>query len=304
MMRLLWKDRAFVFSIGFLSLLLILSVLNSFFNDGEIWVTRLLIDEKTRDIIGSPPFPPSWNHPFGTDKNGYDMLHIIIQGSKYTIGFGLLITLLRISLSFLLGSFISAYTPRLIPIGKMIAEPFTIVPQTIIVYFLLVSVLFNDSFTSEFSHSLGARLGFQTAVMSLVSLPVLTSQFASLMKKQWDQEFIESSRVLGGSKFHILIKHIIPNMRDSAILLFLQQFIQVLGLMAHLGVLSLFLGGTKTQDMTSVTYEWSGQIGVAFRYLVGYPWIAMTPIIFFSLTILALSLILASVKKAFEREKA
>ncbi|CAH0347470.1 ABC transporter permease subunit [Bacillus sp. CECT 9360] len=151
-----------------------------------------------------------------------------------------------------------------------------------------------------FHHPFWLIATYQVIVMSLIALPSLTLHLSSIMKKSWDEEYVESSRVLGGSKFHILRKHIIPAVSDKVLLLFMQQFIQVLLLMAHLGVLKLFFGGTKVEEGTvsSISNEWSGLIGFSYQFLRAYPWIPLTPIIFFALTSIALVLILESIKKA------
>ncbi len=86
----------------------------------------------------------------------------------------------------------------------------------------------------------------------------------------------------------------------------IQQFIQVLIVLSHLGVLNLFFGGTYVDyggggPPKSMYYEWSGLVGVYFRSLNFHPWIALVPIAFFALTILAAQLMLNGLKKASEQ---
>ena len=86
----------------------------------------------------------------------------------------------------------------------------------------------------------------------------------------------------------------------------IQQFIQVLIVLSHLGVLNLFFGGTFVDygaggPPKSMYYEWSGLVGTYFRSLNFHPWIALVPIGFFTLTILAAQLMLNGIKKASEQ---
>src|SRR4051794_11545363 len=43
----------------------------------------------------SPPFPSSFKHPLGTDKNGNDLLTKLIIGFKYTFLFSIVSTFFR-----------------------------------------------------------------------------------------------------------------------------------------------------------------------------------------------------------------
>ncbi|MEH7303398.1 hypothetical protein [Neobacillus drentensis] len=121
------------------------------------------------------------------------------------------------------------------------------------------------------------------------------------------EDFIEVSRTLGSSKRYIFFKHIIPHVYEKWIISFGQQFIQTLQLLAHLGFMKLFFGGTHYPDddtpPRTISYEWSGVIGGDISYLYSLqPWIVLVPIGFFIVTAISVALINQSVKAYFENK--
>ncbi|WP_108671053.1 ABC transporter permease [Peribacillus acanthi] len=297
----LLKDWKFMISTTFFVGLFVYSICYGVFFDDKIKLTLLEMNEKA-EVLSVPPYSPLEKFPFGTDLLGYDMLQMVIVGAKYTLSVGLIIALLRVLMSLFIGSTVSTYFPRILTFMRWVSEPFSIVPQTLIAFFILFNVLWMK--TTGFDHPFWERALFEILVLSFLALPTLSLQFTSQMRKLWNQEYIESAIILGGSKWHIFWKHIMPNMKDKIFFLFIQQFIQALIILAHLGTLKLFFGGTfidyeTGQPPKSISMEWSGIIGDSYRYLRAYPWIPLTPIIFFALSILSLSTILESLKKAF-----
>ncbi|MGN7942249.1 ABC transporter permease [Metabacillus sp. 22489] len=300
MLKYLYRDKKFLLSSFFIVSLLLLSIGNSIIFDGEIKQTNMKFDSNG-DFISSPPFPPSFEHPLGTDIHGYDLLNIIIEGSKYTIGSALIVTILRIGIAFLFSSLLSTYLYKWIPLLRTITEPFTIIPQILIAYFLLVNVLIipPDGKAEPFI----IRALFETIVLTFIAIPTLTLHITSLMRSYWNEDFIETSKVLGGTKLHIFSRHILPRFSEQGILLFLQQFIQVLTIFAHLGVLKIFFGGTfvdysQVDAPKTLSYEWSGLIGSYYPLLKTKPWIPLIPIIFYTLTVISLVVIKNSIRDA------
>ncbi|MTH53494.1 peptide ABC transporter permease [Bacillus mangrovi] len=301
----LLKDKMFMTGFLFLLLLILLSVGNSIFNSGEIRQTVLTYDE-TGELEGVPPYPPSLNHPLGTDRDGYDMLHIIVQGSKYTIGIALVIAVGRVGAAYLIGSFIAAYFPRAIGFLRGMTEPFAYIPQVLIAVFLLSPVLIMPM--EGFQHPLWQRVLFEVAVLTVLAWPTLTQHVAEVMRGLWNQEFISAARTLGGSRYHIFRSHIRIWFRQEGLLLFFQQFIQVLIILAHLGLLELFFGGTfidygGDSPPKTVTYEWSGLIGDYYPLRGHYPWLSFSVLLFFALVIFALNRMMRAAERIGKEER-
>jgi peptide/nickel transport system permease protein len=304
MLIYLLKRKRFLISFLFLSTLVIASILNTILNDGKIRQTMFHTD-KNGNLIDKAPYPPFTEYILGTDRYGYDLVHLLVEGAKWTIGIVLVVTLLRMILGLIISSFIFSIKPAIFNLIKSIFEPFSVVPQTIIAYFILFSVLWRPG--DGFHTSFWQRAAFETIVLVLLAVPNLTIHLANEMKIVEKESFIEVARTLGASKFRIFFKHIVPHVYEKWILLFGQQFIQSLQLLAHLGFMSLFFGGTIPPDddtpPRSVSFEWSGVIGGDISYLYSYPWIVMIPIGFFVLTSISVALINESVKSYFQSDE-
>ncbi|WP_066321702.1 ABC transporter permease subunit [Bacillus sp. FJAT-29814] len=305
MILFLIKRKRFVISFLFLSILFCWSL----FLDGEIRQVKFFYDEKG-NLLDAPPYPPFTVFLFGSDKFGYDMGEMMIVGAKYTIGITLVVALLRLIVSLVFSSFMFSSKPAIFNGMKTVFEPFSVVPQTIIVFFILYSVLWMPM--SGFATPFWERALFQTLILVIVAVPNVTIHLANDMRLVYNETFIEASKTLGAGKLRIFFNHIVPHVYEKWILLFGQQFIQTLQLMAHLGFMNLFFGGTNVpygvlgDDGTpprSLSYEWSGLIGSNISYLYAYQWMVLVPIAFFIMTAISVALINDSFKEYVQRKQ-
>lgn len=62
--------------------------------------------------IEVPPFSPSLQFLLGTDRKGYDLLHLVIEGAKWTIGISILIAALRMVIGVFFGVILGTYVKR------------------------------------------------------------------------------------------------------------------------------------------------------------------------------------------------
>ncbi|MBO0962251.1 ABC transporter permease subunit [Neobacillus sp. MM2021_6] len=297
----LLKRKRFMVSVLFLVTLFTWSIINN----GDIRQLRFHTDERG-NLIDAPPYPPLTVFLLGSDKYGYDLGQMMIEGAKYTIGITLLVAILRMILSIIMSAFIYSLRPRIYSVLKSIFEPFSVVPQTIIAYFILHTVLWMP--IEGFSTPFWQRALFETIILVIIAIPNLTIHLSGEMRQVEKEPFIEAAKILGASKTSVFFKHIVPHVYEKWILLFGQQFIQSLQLLAHLGFLNLFFGGSfiaygeSIDPPRSISYEWSGVIGSSISYIFSYQWIILVPIGFFMLTAISVALINDSVKAFFQNK--
>ncbi|OSM10966.1 peptide ABC transporter permease [Bacillus toyonensis] len=296
------RDKRFWIGGLFLTILMTLSIGNTIFNDGNIHKVILQYDKTGYPEV--PPFPPSLQFLFGTDRAGYDLLNLIIEGAKWTIGFAILVAFLRMLLGIVIGFLLGAYVKRGFKKIEAFFDSFTIAPMVMICYFILSEVLIYTSGT--ISAPFYQRILFQLGVIVLLSVPTLSLYVANEVRRLQTEEFVEAAKILGGGKLYIVMKHILPHLVPTFIIMLMQQFVQTLTLLLHLGLLNLFFGGTVLYgtEAESVTHEWTGLIGMYYPSLSSDTWIPMIPIIFFSLTVLAANKITDSVQESIEKKRA
>jgi peptide/nickel transport system permease protein len=304
MKRLLLRNLYTLIGSSFIIGILLASCINGVFFDGEIKQTQAIYVDAFP--VDAAPFKPSLNFLLGTDTNGRHLLHVIVEGAKYTVGLGLLIALLRMVISFVLGVIYAFYLQRFQRILSALSNAFQFVPVVLLAYFLLRPVL-NQAFEG-FQYSFATRVWYEIILLTLLALPTVSLVIGNEITLILKREYIQSAKTLGANRFFILRKHVIIHLYQRLIMIFTQQVIQVLLIMAHLGLFELYFGGTKIDYSImqaapiTTTYEWSGLIGDYFDLFIVYPWIPLAPIGAFTLTILALNLIVKGIEKNLDTQ--
>lgn len=289
----LFKDPLFLIGFIFIAGLLLTSFIYTAAVDNEVYQIYHIYDEN-KELIDSAPIAPRKESWLGTDKLGYDMLSKVLIGAKFTILAALLIAFLRMVLSIPLGLMFGAYFSKGQKYINSVIDAFHFIPLTIIALYLLTPVLRQQP--EGFVYSFMERMTIEVVVLTILTVPILAVLIGNETRELFKSEYVISSKTLGGSKLHILMKHIIPNLKDRFFILFGQQLVQTLIVMAHLGIFNLYFGGTIiSNDMLasdppqSFTNEWSGLIGGSKQFIQWAPWIPLTPIMCFALTILAVT---------------
>ncbi|MGG2935022.1 ABC transporter permease subunit [Bacillus pacificus] len=300
MWNILKKDKYFLISISFLILVFLISIGFSLYTNDNIPQVSIKYDEKGN--VQAAPFPPSSTFLLGTDTRGYDLLHRVILGAKWSIGITFLIAILRTILSIGIGFYIAFYVKRKFRTLEGIFDSFTVIPMTLIAYFILNTVLRFEN--GDVPPPFYQRAIFESITLVILALPTLAFYFANETKKLLSEEFMHAAEILGGSKWHKIKKHILPNIFPICMIVLIQQFVQALILLSHLGILELFFGGTILtgggKEADSVSNEWSGLIGLYFRSLSTQPWIPLAPIACFIITIIVANLLVRRVTIANE----
>ncbi|HDR4423205.1 TPA: ABC transporter permease subunit [Bacillus cereus] len=298
MWQVVKRDVRFWIGITFLSVLMIVSIGYTVFFDGNIRELTMMYNEKGE--LEAAPFSPTSKFWFGSDVKGRDLVQLIIEGAKWTVGASIIIAILRVIVGGGVGLLLGMYGKHSFPVISSFFDPFSIVPMVMISYFMLNEVLTFDSGAEVVP--LYLRVAFQIIVLVCLAVPTVMLYIAQEVKRIKKEEFMLAATVLGGSKWHRLKRHIWPHMLPSFLLLVAQQFVSVLLLLLHLGLLKLFFGGTILfgLDADSVTKEWTGLIGQNFRHLTTHTWIVLIPIAFYSMTILAGNLVSNSMQDAIK----
>ena len=293
------------FSIGFIALfgMISYSILYTIFAKVPVEQIMWLRDDKGK-LISAPPHKPSSLMLLGSDYNGFSIMDQLIVGAKYTLIFALVVASLRVILGFYLSIYyhfhLNAYRKNWL---TRVVDSIHFLPLSIIAYLLLRPVLWQNAF-GGWEYSLLEKLLFEAFILTVLVIPLTTVLIGNEMKELSKQEFILNAKLMGGSNRHILWTHLFPHLAPRLFILFGQQFIQVLFILVHLGLFSLFLGGTivttgLVQDPPkTATFEWSGLISsTKYSLMTGNYAIVMGPLVAFMISIIAMQLIVQGVKE-------
>ncbi|WNB91177.1 ABC transporter permease subunit [Bacillus sp. NEB1478] len=299
-----WKSPLFLF--GFLIILTMFfgSILYSHYVPDSKKPMMVIKYDENKIPIDSPPIAPFKDMPLGTDRFGVSMLHKVIDGAKYTLGFAFLIAFARLLAGTLLGLIVSQFPKTVLRMLNKLFETFYYAPATIIAYLILYPVL--QIFTWSIPKTQQTTFAF--LILVLIAVPPVMITVASETSKYLENEFISSVKILGGRRFHIMRKHVLPFLKPRLSILYSQQVISTLLLLAHLGVLQVFIGGTDIITLdplenntlpVAMINEWSSMIGAYIYELRGNTWVIYTPLAGFAIAILAMNFMVEAMKRQY-----
>ncbi|MBJ8069391.1 MULTISPECIES: peptide ABC transporter permease [Bacillus cereus group] len=237
-------------------------------------------------ITSTAPAPPSFSHPLGVDKEGNDVLVWTLYDAKTPIFYAVIISFFRIVFSLILGV-LHAYFYRYVRFLDILFETFQYVPTTLLAIFLLSPVLFVSP---EDKH---LWLTYTLSVLIFISVPNLVQLFSNEIRLLLQNEFVTSSKTLGGGFFHICKIHLKPFLTPKIFIWINQQMLQTLVLLLHLALfqaISFNIAGT----LVSLSYN--------HPFLNILPWVAFGPVLFFTIVILAVYMMLSGMQTALDKD--
>ena len=215
-----------------------------------VWDRKVYDPVNGFDIeIAFHPSSPSLRHPLGTDVLGRDVLSQLMFSTRYEFALGMLAALATSIVATTIGA-VSAYYGGVIDLLLMrLADLVYMMPLLPI---LIVLGALMDIGMIELAIVLGLLFGFGGTAI------VVKSQALSVKVKP----FIEAARIAGGSDFHIIFKHLVPNLLPISLL---YMMFTVNTAIAYEAILSFF-------GLTTIEMSWGLMINVTqvFGYLLRF----------------------------------
>jgi oligopeptide transport system permease protein len=158
-------------------------------------------------IKSFPPFTApdgsfSWTHPMGTDKQGRDLLALVLQGGQISLMVGAISTLVSLIIGVSYGAVAGYLGGRTDNIMMRFVDVLYAIPYIILVIVLLS--MFKSQTARGQVILLFVALG---AVSWLTMARIVRGQVLSLK----NQEFVLAARATGVSTSRIIFRHIVPN---------------------------------------------------------------------------------------------
>lgn len=227
--------------------------------------------------------PPSWEHLFGTDEIGRDILSRVIFGFRFSISMGLVVLSIVVPVGVLLGLLAGYYQGTWIDTVIMrITDIFLAVPPLILAL-AIASVLEPNLF-----HSMIA--------VTLMWWPWYTRLVYGLASALRNEFFVSSAEVTGASAAHILFREILPNMVSP---IFTKVSLDM-GWVIIIGSMLSFVGlGVQPPKPGLGTMVASGA-----KYLPDQWWIAVFPALGIVIIVLGFNLLGDGLRDLFAAEEA
>lgn len=238
-----------------------------------VGIGSLLVDpDKAQPLSAPNNQPPSWEHPFGTDKLGRELLAVMIVGTPATLTVGLLAGLLGVAFATVVG-FVGAYYGGWIDtIIRWVVDVGLTIPGLLILIMLAISL--KGSLTV---------IQLALVVASTAWLwPTRTIRSQVLSLKQ--RAFVEVARMSGMGGLEIIFRELMPNL----IPYIAASLVSTMGsaILAAIGIEALGLGPTETPTLGMTIYWVIQYAGV----LQGLWWWWLAPIVIIGIIFVGLFL--------------
>ncbi len=242
-------------------------------------------------IRGSENLPPSWEHPFGTDGLGRDLLVRTMYGTRVSLIIGVVASLIVLVIGSIYGSISGYCGGKVDNVMMRIVELIYSIPDVLVV--LLLTTALKEPLQSMFNSSSSDFIkGLATLGPSLFSIfiafgllywvsnaRIIRGQV--IMLKQ--QEYVTAAKALGAKGSHIIKKHLLPNCVGQLIVTTCLQIPSAIFLESFLS----FLGNGVSAPMTSLGSLASDALGGIYSYTYRL----VIPSVLLSLLILTLNLV-------------
>lgn len=208
--------------------------------------------------FAAPLSPPSLEHFFGTDQLSRDVFSRMIYSLRISLFIGIVPTTINLIIGTTLGIYsglsnkwVDGFVMRIADIG--LSYPFMILAMAII-------------------YNIGP--GIITMILALVIFGwtsiarVVRSQTKSISTLT----YMDAARTMGASKFRLMKKHIIPNIKSTLLVLYTMSIPQAI--LAEAGI--SFLGFGAQPPLTSLGV----MVSSGRTFLFDAPWISIAPGLF------------------------
>lgn len=246
-------------------IVLILLILIAVFAD-QIWdYENQIINMQVSDRLQGP----TWEHPFGTDNYGRDMLARIGYGTRYSLLLGFASVAIGVLIGVPLGAVSGYIGGKFDDILMRVVDTFSIIPS-LLMTIILVSVL-------------GTNLINLIIALAISTIPVMTRITRASVMVTRNNDYIESARAIGAPTHTILLKHVLPNCFSPILV---QATLRVGSSIISAAGLSYIGLGVKLP-----TPEWGALLSASKSFIINAQHMCLFPGLAIMITVMVINLV-------------
>ncbi|MGW4587964.1 ABC transporter permease [Amycolatopsis thermoflava] len=222
--------------------------------------------DPTAGVPADKFLPPGAGHWFGTDHLGRDLFSRVVHGTATSVGSALIAVGIGVVVGGVIGlvaGFTGGWTDSAL---ARLVDVLLAIPQ-----FLLAVIVVS-------------ALGFQTVNAAVATGVSAVAVFARVMRSEVIKTrravFVEAAYLQGGSRWHILLRHVLPNASRSVLTLAVLQF--GLSILVIAGLAFLGYGDPPPAS------DWGLLISVGKDYPLA-PWLVYAPALVTIATVLSVN---------------
>jgi len=166
-----------------------------------VGIGHIVVDTSKSRALSAPAMkPPSFQYPFGTDRQGRDLLAVMVAGTPLTLRIGFIAGFLGVGIGAILGFVSAYYRGKVDTVIRGIADIGLTVPGLLVLIIIAVSI--KEGLTVDQMAIIVASLAWLNPTRTI------RAQVLSLRERG----YVEVARLSGMSGPEIIFKEMMPNL--------------------------------------------------------------------------------------------
>lgn len=198
--------------------------------------------------------PPTAEHPFGTDEFGRDILSRVLVGGKTSVTIGIVSVMISMLIGVPMG-LLSGFYPKADAVIMRIVDIMMSLPGILLAMAIVAA--------------LGPTVFNVIIAVAIFSIPTFARVVRADVLAVREQEFVAAASLYGQSNAGIILRHILPNVAHSVIVVATMRFASSVLTSAGLS----FLG----MGVQPPTPDWGAMISQGRRYIRTAWWLIAYP---------------------------
>ncbi len=234
--------------------------------------------------------PPSWEHPFGTDGLGRDLLTRVIYGGRISMTVGFMAVVITLLIGIPVGA-VSGYFGGWID-NVLMRITDTALSLPVLLVLILLGAILREAQLPFFQRNNVLTIALVIGVLSWMTVARLVrATFLSVR----EMEFIAAAHSVGASNLRIMVRHILPNAIGPIVV---ESTLETgWAIMQEAGLSFLGFG------IQPPTPSWGNLLSNAQEHMTKHPWLAIFPGLMIFLTIISVNYIGDGLRDAFDPHK-
>lgn len=259
--RNLKKNKGAMIGLFIVACLILMAILAPLFLDYQQDVIKQNISQRLQG--------PSFQHLFGTDHLGRDILARVIWGARYSLPIGVVAVIVAVLFGVTLGAIAAYYGGTIENLVMRFGDIFASIPH-ILLAIVVVSVLGQ----STLNLMIAVGVTSTPAFLRIARAGVLTVR---------NQEYIESARAIGMKDWKIILFHVLPNSLSPIIV---QTTLRIgSAIISASSLCYLGLG------VPSPAPEWGSMLSEGRKFIRDYSYLTIFPGLAIMITVLAFNML-------------
>ena len=246
-------------------------------------------NESLLDLQGTPPHPPSREHPFGTDDRGRDVFVRLAYGFNISLTFALLVLLIADGIGVIGGAMLGYFSGKLDLFGQRLIEIWSSLPFLYTI--IIVSSIIVPVYVPGRLQVLQPGFWLLVLILAAFEWMGITYYVRGEFYREKAKDYVAAAIVTGVSERAIMFRHILPNALTPVVSF--APFTIVANITALVALDFLGFG------LPAPTPSWGELIGQGMENLTKW-WLVFFPLSVLFATLLLVVFIGEAVREAFD----